>query len=279
MTRFKYGICLWVVPFVNPFDACRCISEAGFDGIQLQYHDEMLDNADIDAAYANIKKAADTYNLEIMSIAVTALDNISMVAPDGSETAQKAVRCLNDTLKIAKRFGIKRIMVPNFVNSDLRGTDKEADECKLKIAADRLRQLCDNAAPFGIEIASESLLKTEGISELIRLVDRDNISYYYDSQNHYLHMGVKMDELFNENCRLIHELHVKDGVENELSAALLGEGTSGFYDTAKAISESSFSGYIVTENYYHLPPLSEKAPIEQLLSSDLFTMRKAFINK
>ena len=143
-------------------------------------------------------------------------------------------------------------------------------------AVNVLRNACDIAGENGITIATENVLSPEQIEELIDKVNRSNLKLYFDSQNHYLHKKYAMPELLDRLMPYVCEVHVKDGKNNDLSGALLGEGNSGFYDSIEVLKKYNYSGWIISENYYDLEPLSLKNdnPVE-LMKEDLRILKNA----
>ena len=82
------------------------------------------------------------------------------------------------------------------------------------------------------------------------------VKLFFDSQNLYALNRTSMAVYFRELEDVIGGVHLKDGEGSMLSASLLGGGTSGFYKTAKAILESSYSGCLIIESVYEKPTVS-----------------------
>ena len=58
---------------------------------------------------------------------------------------------------------------------------------------------------------------------------------------------------------------------------LLGEGDGGFAESVEALKAIGYEGWIMTENYYYLPPMNDgDEDFMDLAIRDLMTMRKAF---
>ena len=112
---------------------------------------------------------------------------------------------------------------------------------------------------------------------LIEEVGYQNLKIYMDTQNPYLNKGYSAPEMIRKLGDKICEVHVKDGKEGELSAALLGQGVTGFYDSVEALCDIGYQGFIHLENYYDQAPMNccDKDAIE-LLRKDITILKEAF---
>ncbi|MBM3707911.1 MAG: sugar phosphate isomerase/epimerase [Actinobacteria bacterium] len=263
----KFGICHFSLPVEGPY-ALKIASEAGFDGVQLDmisnYKNQLALSKDI------VQKAflflGEKYNIEFPSIAVRELDRFSMVSEDNSI----AVDAINKAIEAAVKMKIPIVLVPSFENSDIKS------DTDLKQAVKVLKNACDKALESGIIIAAENLLSPMKIEELFKQTNRPNLKLYFDTQNHYLHKGYKMADLLERLMQYVCEVHVKDGKNGNLSGALLGEGDAGFYESIEVLKKHNYSGWIISENYYDLEPLSlqNDNPVE-LMKEDLKILKKA----
>lgn len=245
----KFGICHFSLPIEGPC-ALEIASEAGFDGVQLDmirnYKNQMaLSKKITQEAFLYL---AEKYNIEFPSISVRELDQYSMVIQNNDI----AVDAIKKAISAAVKMMIPIVLIPSFVKSDIKSSKDFMQTVKvLKIA-------CDLADENGITIATENILSAEKIEELFNMINRSNLKLYFDSQNHYLHKKYNIAELLDRLMPYVCEIHVKDGKKNDLSGALLGEGDTGFYDFIEVLKKNNYSGWIISENYYDLEPLSLK---------------------
>ena len=263
----RIGICHFSLPLEGPC-AVKIASEVGFEGVQL----DMIRNYKNQLALAEritqkkFIELGKKYNIKYPSISVRELDQFSMFAKDNI-----GVDAINKSIDAAHDMSIPIVLIPNFVNSEIK--NKKDFDITVKI----LTNACDNAARYGITIATESTLSPDNIERIIKEIYRPNFKLYFDTQNHFLHKDYNMAELLERLIPYVCEVHVKDGKNKDLSGALLGQGDADFYGCVKVLKKYSYSGWIITENYYDLEPLKlqNNDPVE-LMKMDLKILRDAF---
>lgn len=269
--RFRIGICEWGLPFTDIDELFTFIKSVDMEAVQVEINKD-LDNCRLlkNNGYKKYIEASKKYDIDITSISLTALDYISMVLPETSEEGKEARKCIHDSIEIASKMGIPMIMVPSFGRSNI------ANKEDLDMAVEVLKKACEHAKDLNIIVASESLLETDELDYLFEKVNMPNLKLYFDSQNHYLHKKINMVEFYNQNVDRTIEIHLKDGKDGELSARSLGEGSTGFEATCQAINKSSYKGYLIIENYYNKPPLSEQGELLELVTKDVNTIKSMF---
>ena len=263
----KFGICHFSLPIEGPY-ALKIASEAGFNGVQL----DILSNYKNQLALSKkitqeaFLKMGIEYNIEFPSIVIRELDQCSMVTKNN----EIAVDVIKKTINAAANMKIPIVVVPNFANSNIKSTED------FKQAVNVLKNACDIAGEYGITIATENILSPDKMVELIEKVNRPNLKLYFDSQNYYLHKKYNTAVLLERLMQYVCEVHVKDGKGNDLSGALLGEGDTGFYESIEVLKKHKYAGWIISENYYDLEPLSLKNdnPVE-LMKEDLRILKNA----
>ena len=168
-------------------------------------------------------------------------------------------------------MGVPIVLVPNFVNSKIKN-DKDFSR-----AVKVLTEVCDLAANHGITIATENALSPGKIDKLIGEVNRPNIKLYFDTQNHFLHGDYNMAQLLERLMPYVCEVHVRDGKNKDESGAILGQGDAGFYECVEVLKKHNYSGWVISENYYDLEPLSlqNDNPVE-LIKMDFKILKDAF---
>lgn len=268
VSNIKFGICHFSLPIEGPC-AVEIASETGFDGVQLDmirnYKDQLALAENI--TQERFMKMGKRSGIEYPSIAVRELDRFSMF----DEKDDAAIRAINKAIAAAKNMNIPIILIPNFVNSEIK------DDDQFRKAVRILSEACNKTIDDDIIIAHESTLPPDDIERLMKKVDRPNIRLYFDTQNHFLHSGYDMAKLLDRLMPYICEIHVKDGKNKDLSGALLGQGDAGFYKCVEVIKKHNYSGWIITENYYDMEPLSLQSnnPIE-MIKKDHEILKEAF---
>jgi sugar phosphate isomerase/epimerase len=271
MSANKIGICEWSLPIDGPW-AFKLAAELGIDGVQIDIgpyeRGFPKGRKAVQAAYL---EAADSYGITIPSMAVRVSDYYGMLDEPGSEEHEICKTGIASAIGACEAMGIPRILIPSFEKSAIT-TDRKFD-----ILVDIIRWACDRAADSGILIAPENTLSAAKTRELFERVDRQNLGLYFDFQNYYLANDDYTPDLLDSLYDLVVELHVKDGKNKDLSGALLGEGDASFYESAGVLKKRGYEGWIVTENYYDMPPLCGPSgdPVE-LIKKDLATLRTQF---
>ena len=77
-------------------------------------------------------------------------------------------------------------------------------------------------------MCTENILSSDENLKLVKAVGSDKLKIYFDTQNPYLNKGYYVPDMIRQLHPYIQEIHVKDGLDGELSGALLGEGDTDF---------------------------------------------------
>lgn len=271
MKKVKFGICEWSSPIQGPY-ICKFAKELGLDGFELLQGDYKhcfpTSNPRVQDAY--LEEAA-KYGMEISAIAVNCLDDYSLLAPEDAEEKQIARLALRKAVETAVRMKLPLVQIPAFGRSYIQ------TEQDFEIVANCLREVCQLAGEHGIDVATENALSAAENLELLQHVGCGNLSVYFDTQNPYLRKGYDVPEMIRALQGHICEVHVKDGADGELSAALLGQGATNYFGSVQALYETGFTGFVHLENYYDQQPMNhcDKDAV-LLLKEDIAIMKQSF---
>ncbi len=270
MQNIKIGACDWALPG-NGLYATAIAASVGLDAISikigLHQNDYPLTQPEMQKIYLEEQQK---YGIDYCAIALNDFDNIPMHARKGSEYYDTVWDMMKRAVTTAKNMNVPIIQVPGFVESEMK-TEEDMQQSALAF-----QYLCDAAGEYGIRVASENDMCTEKFKQLYDMVDRKNFYLYFDSQNYELNHDYSETEILNDLYPyMCDQLHVKDG-QHVLSSAILGTGTSGFYDTMACLKEHDYSGYILLENYYDVYPMCTLAenPYD-LLREDIRILKDA----
>jgi sugar phosphate isomerase/epimerase len=198
---------------------------------------------------------ADKQDIQFPSMAVCEFDNYGLKNPKTTEKGRIAYEIIDLAIEAAADMRMKMIMMPSFVDGFI-DTDED-----LEITAEALRYACKSAAHYNIIIASENLLTIERNNLLFERVDEKNLMGFYDSQNYKSNLGWEQVPILEKLYDILYpEIHVKDGIGNQNSSRLLGEGDTDFYGTMSFLKKKNYSGWIHLENFYDRLPLRLKSP-------------------
>lgn len=271
MNRFRYGVCEWSVK-VRGKRLCQLASENQLDCLQLGVGEEVfsgngLGNPNLVKEY---QVACEKYGIEIESLSPQFVDQYSFTRPQSEQEEQIAVSLCDRTIELCTVFGCKSYLLPVLCRNGI------TDGSSFHKAVEYIKRFGEKAAEKGIMTCLEINQSAEQVQNLLDAVDNPMVKIFFDSQNMYAYDGTSMARYFKDLESVIAGVHLKDGIGAMLSGSLLGEGTSGFYKTAQAILESSYSGSLIIESVYDKASVVCCGTEAELLAKDAATLRKVF---
>lgn len=274
MGRFQYGVCEWSVK-ARGEALCRMASDNKLDCLQLGVGEEIfsgkgLGNPDIVKEYL---EASEKYGIEIHSLSPQFVDQYSFTMPQSEQEEQIAVTLCEKTIELCVVFGCKSYLLPVLCKNGI------TDGVSFHKAVEYIKRLSEKAAENNILTCLEINQSVEQVYNLLDAVDNPSVNIFFDSQNLYAHDGTSMARYFKALEPMIAGVHLKDGIGTMLSGSLLGEGTSGFYKTAQAILESSYSGSLIIESVYDKASVCMLGTENELLGRDAAILQKIFGEK
>jgi len=247
MGKIRIGMCDWCFP-INGLAGIRFAADLGISCYQItpgpSFRNYPLTDPFLQSQYL---ECAQKYNVDITTISVDALLTLPLTADAGTALRKKAVEAIKMCIDIAGAMKIPVVMTSNARAS--RITDQKGFENTAEV----LKQMCAYAMDFGIKVVNENYLDTNDTLLLLDAVGCSNFNIYYDSQNPYCFGGRNATESFidlSEHIKKLGQIHVKDGKGKLPGSCLLGQGSSGFFETMKVLREVDFSGDIYLENFY-----------------------------
>ena len=274
MCKFRFAIADWCVPVSGP-DVCRMAAEAGLDGVELNLgefeHNLPLTDPHVRRYYLD---AQQRYGVDFCSIAVNALDKSFVMPPENPQRAAERSFIMKAAVDTAAALKIPIIQVPSFWQNAIKTPEE------LEIAAGYFREACDEAEKHGIIVSSENPMSVEDNLALCDLVDRPNFRLYFDNENPVYFNGANSAEMLRALGSRVCQIHVKDGTDAQMSSCHLGQGHAYFHECVQVIHEIGYTGWIVSENNYDMPPFNtfENDRFE-LLVEDVRIMKQAFLQK
>lgn len=270
MKNIKIGSCDWGLPGGGLY-AVQIAASVGLEALSLKIglyeNDYPITQPEMQKIYLGEQQK---YGIEYCAVALNDFDNIPMHARKGTKEYEIVWNLLKRAVTTAKNLGVQIIQVPGFAASEVK-TEEDMEH-----SSRALQYLCDTAGEHGISVASENTMACAQFMKLKEMVDRDNFSLYFDSQNYYLFKGYdEIDVLTDLYPVMCNQIHVKDG-NGAMSGGLLGTGDSKFYETMSWLKAHEYSGYILLENYYDQLPLRTQAenPYD-LLREDIRILKEA----
>lgn len=271
MGRFKYGVCEWSMK-ARGRKLCEIAARQKLDCLQLGIGEEVFagEGLGCQAVVEEYVTAAKENGLEICSLSPQFVDQYSFTVPGNAQEEQTAVSLVEKTIDLCEVFGCSSFLLP------VLGKNGIFDGPSFHRAVEYIKKFSDKASEKGIETCLEINLGVEQVHNLLDAVDNPSVKIFFDSQNLYAFDGTSMARYFTELENWIAGVHLKDGIGTMLSGSLLGEGTSGFYRTAQAIKNSSYTGPLIIESVYAKPTVCHLGTEEELLAKDAAVLHKVF---
>jgi sugar phosphate isomerase/epimerase len=219
----------------------------GFEAIHLSSGEvdgdpaERLDDAGLRERYL---KAARDAGVAITALAPGDLNDLGITSPPGSGNAAKVAESIGIAIEAAAAMDVPLVFLPSFRAGEIH------DDSDLERTAAVLAGACD-AAAGRVTIATENTLGADDNLRLLAAAGRSDLRILLDTQNPFLwghRVASMVDPLWQH---LVAQVHVKDGRGGDMGNAVLGEGESGFLETAEAMRACGFAGVAISENDYH----------------------------
>ena len=267
-------ICEWSFP-VSGTLAIRLAAKIGFEGIQLsetggRKYGYPLTHPEVIAAY---KYTADQQNIKLHSLNL------------GSLLAESTIFYHANTVQgaNARESLLKGILACNSLNiNTIVVTISPDTKDAYYNALSHLKYASPIAQFYNIELAVESILP---LPDLIQLTEDigNHVKICMDTLNPLrFGTGIPQEQIYAFGKNKISHFHVKDSrsslfVPGQRGCVQLGTGDGNYKQCIAAIQEIGYEGWIISENYYYLPPLHDIQP-DFLLAAleDLKIMRRSF---
>lgn len=269
----KYGICEWSLP-VSGTLAIQLAGEAGYNGIQLgeaggRQMGYPLMNTRVQELYIETAKR---FGIELHSL------NLGALLAEGTlnyaaETlqGQHARESLKKGFEVCRALDIGTIVIT--VNSE--------DEEQTSNVLSHLKYALPLAAENGVEIAVESAQELPVILGILECM-HDKVKICMDILNPLrFGSGNPQEQICIFGKERISHFHMKDSSKElfrigERGCTLLGTGDAGYAESVELIRKMHYEGWVISENYYYLPPMFTKtADFIELAQKDLRTMRES----
>ncbi|MGI6007619.1 MAG: sugar phosphate isomerase/epimerase family protein [Ruminococcus sp.] len=271
MEEYKLGICMWGFPQEGP-EGLRLAAGLGLQGaeISLGSFEEGYPMTDpfLQKEYCKISRDC---RIELVSLSVEHLNQYGLSNPSSSRRGRIALEGSRRGLEAAARMEIPVVQLPSFNDGAIRTEEDFENTCE------KISILCEEAAAYGIIIATENVLSVEDSRRMMKKIGCGNFKLMFDTQNYFLDHGADTAEVLRELYPYVIQIHLKDGYNGKISSALLGRGETHFLQTAGVIKETACTRWLLLENYYDRPPLNQMCvdPVE-LVQADMKTVKTIF---
>ena len=258
MARFKFAACEWSFPCWGSL-AVKMAHAAGFDGMQLgdaggSMHAYPLRDKRVQEHYLN---AGAKYNIEFPQIHLYTLGHqcyyrSRLDSPEG----ELCLESIRQGIIAASEMGIPSVIIDGM---------RMNDPAKRRHVLDVARYAVEQGGEYGIQIGMETDMSLEDHIRFLDALD-GRLKLCFDAHNPVMYgTGYPPDMIRALGKDRIEHFHVKESQANEdgfLSVetpiVLMGEGCTFFRESAQAVKEIGFEGWIVSENFYFRPNILEQ---------------------
>ena len=279
MSKIKFGVCEFCFPYWGE-PAIRMAHEAGFEGMQISDgggsdYSYPLNNEWIQDQYLEASSKYDI-KLHALYLSTVAKHRGMCEAPDSVE-GKLARENIKNGILAAEKLGI------HYLTFDYLRIYGEAAK---NYMADAVRYAIEEGKDHGVQVEIEPDIP---VSEQIKLIESlDNqLKICFDTYNPLMYGSgypPKMIKMLGKDR--IAYFHVKDStrdahgfVTKETTKSLpIGQGDTFFKESAQAIKEIDYEGWLMSETFYTRPNLHEGGlDYIELAHNDLETLKKAFL--
>ncbi len=269
-----FGICEWSFPVSGPL-AMQLAKEAGFEGMQIgeaggRLMDYPLNHRRVQEIY---RETAAHLDMKLHSLNLGALlgeGTLNYAA--GTVEGNFARKSLEKGFDACRNLDIHTVVIT---------AEPKDDEVLVNILS-HLDYASKLAKDSNVEIAVECGQPLQRIEKMLAAADPE-IRVCMDLLNPLrFGTGIPQEQIRAFGREKISHFHMKDSIRElfrlgQRGCVLLGTGDAGIDESVNIIKELGFEGWLITENYYHLPPMNnQNDDFVALAAKDLEIMRNYF---
>lgn len=269
-----FGICEWALPVSGPL-AIKLAKEAGYDGMQIgeaggRLMGYPLNNKRVQEVYKETAVQCDfkLHSLNLGALLSEGFMNYARWTKEGDYARKSLV----NGFEVCRNLGIHTIVIT------VDPTEETFDNI-----VSHLDFAWGLAQKSDVEIAIESGRSAAMIEKILDTV-RGDVKICLDILNPFrFGTGNAHDQICLFGKDRISHLHMKDSTKDlfekgQRGCVLLGEGDGGYEKSIERLKDIAYEGWMITENYYYLPPMNNgDADFIKLAQKDLKTMRNSFL--
>jgi sugar phosphate isomerase/epimerase len=222
-----------VLPSANDTQLFRRAEHIGFDGVEVIFHRARSGRLE------SIRRAQSETGLAVPSLVLGEHSDFGGIADLDQSVAASAAEDVHHALDWTVELGADAFLIPFFGRAELR------DDADLTRAAQAFAPLCAVAAERGVSLLYEGTLPADSIHRLAELIDSATFGCYFDTAN-VVPRGMDTATELRVLGELVRRVHLKD-VQVKVGDCALGLGRVDFAETARALDEIDYDGWIVLE--------------------------------
>jgi len=221
-------------------------NQAGFAGVEVVLSRDDL--APAGGRLERLRRAKESVGLEIPGLVLGEHNDEGGIADASPEASSRAQADVRHAIAWARELGTGVILIPFFERAELVSV---ADDNRAVAA---FRALCAEAAERGVTLCFEGSLPAERIVSLASRVGSKAFGCYFDLANPLAHKGLDGPTEIRALSELVTRVHVKD-TRVRTGDCRPGTGRVDFAESALALSEIGYDGWLTLETPPAPPPL------------------------
>jgi sugar phosphate isomerase/epimerase len=222
-----------VLPSADDGQLFRRAKQLGFAGVELILQRSRPERIE------SIRRAQAETGLAVPSLVLSEHSDIGGIADSDPAVAASAADDVRAALDWAVELGSDALLIPFFGRAEVR------DDADVDRAAAAFRPLCASAADRGVALLYEGTLPAERIHRLAARVDSSAFGCYFDYAN-VVPRGMDTATELRALGELVRRVHLKDA-RATVNDCPPGLGLVDFAESAKALDEIGYEGWIVLE--------------------------------
>jgi sugar phosphate isomerase/epimerase len=219
----------------------------GFDGVEIVVtRDDLADQSK--SRLEALRRAKHATGLEVPALVLGEHNEVGGIADASSEASSRAHADVRHAVAWARELGTEVILVPFFMRAELVS---DADDDRAVAA---FQALCPEAGEQGVSLCLEGSLPSDRIAAIAARVGSEAFGCYFDLANPLAHKSLDGPTEIRALGRLIRRVHVKD-TRVRTGDCRPGTGRVDFVESALALSEIGYDGWLTLETPPAPPPL------------------------
>jgi len=219
----------------------------GFAGVEIvAAREDLADSSG--RRLERLRRGKEAAGLEIHSLVLGEHSTVGGIADASADVAARAQADVRHAIVWAHELGADAILVPFFSRGDL------TSEADVDRAVTAFQALCPAAAERGVTLLYEGTLSAEGVRPLAARVGSEAFGCYFDFANLLARHGLDTASEIRALGELVKRVHIKD-TRVRPGDCPPGTGRVDFAESALALSEIGYDGWLTLETPPGPPPL------------------------
>ncbi|MFA6118714.1 MAG: TIM barrel protein [Parachlamydiales bacterium] len=195
-------------------------------------------------AIKKYKEMVNRFNVFITAIALNSLEIFGLLVDKNGKIDDYLKEIINSAVDAAEALEVPILYFPSFNKSEIKNIEGRNKTAEI------LKYACDYVIKKNLTIVTENTLGADENEFLINDVNRNNLRLLLDTQNPIL-WNHSINQIIDKlHFKLTNQIHIKDGLNNIMGNARLGEGNTNLKTTLENLYQKKYNGLLILENDY-----------------------------